>query len=692
MQFIGPYQELRIKTRTILFMRTTKAALILFAFLWITDLFAQSRSEVFFVEQAIPVKDVSDLGGFFGDRVRKNKDVYLKQFPIQGYIDFIKRQDHKDWDWTQSEQHGKWIESSVYASAQSGDSALKNELEDIVAQFVALQEPEGYLGPTAKSVRTPDKPLRGMDPYELYFVMHALITVTEQLNDPKGLEAAKRLGDYFVKYIGPGKAEFWASPKYHYPENVGRELTGHSDVAGHSAHYSWEGALLVDPMSRLYMQTGDKKYLDWCIWVVNSIDKWSGFSSFSKLDAVAEGKIGVDELQPYVHSHTFQMNFLGFLNLYRITGDTSYLRKVKAAWDDIAQRQMYITGGVSVAEHYEKSYIKPLSGNIVETCATMSWMQLTQYLLELTGDPKYADAMEKLTWNHVFAAQTQEGSICKYHTAPNGVKPAGFFRRADCCTASGGRIISMMPSFIYAAKDNHVFINQFVPSTANLANTLKNNVGISQKTNYPETDNIELTVKASKKTTFILHLRIPAWCKSPVVKLNGKTLENITPGNYAIIEREWKNGDKVELKLPMELHWVEHENYMDVVANKLPDGEIVYEGKPDQANAPYALMRGPVVYMVDNIWLNQNMPDYPQKVDDDVRVIVSDKPEYKTVLLSDSNVVLGPAYIVPAVVKGTRKDVVMLPFANAGKWYKDSTDKVDNKAAKYSYAIWLKRN
>lgn len=95
------------------------------------------------------------------------------------------------------------------------------------------------------------------------------------------------------------------------------------------------------------------------------------------------------------------MNFMGFLRLYRITGDKSLFRKVAGAWDDIHKRQMYITGGVSVAEHYEHDYVKPISGHVVETCATMSWMQLTQMLLELTGESKYADAMERLMINHV---------------------------------------------------------------------------------------------------------------------------------------------------------------------------------------------------------------------------------------------------------------------------------------------------
>ena len=136
--------------------------------------------------------------------------------------------------------------------------------------------------------------------------------------------------------------------------------------------------MLIDPMLRLYQMTGKPVYLLWCQWVINSIDKWSGWDAFSKLDQVASGDMGIHEVQPYVHSHTFQMNFLGFLRMYQVTGDASLLRKVQGVWEDIVARQMYITGGVSVAEHYETGHIKPLSGHAAETCANMSWLELNQ--------------------------------------------------------------------------------------------------------------------------------------------------------------------------------------------------------------------------------------------------------------------------------------------------------------------------
>ena len=137
-----------------------------------------------------------------------------------------------------------------------------------------------------------------MDPYELYFVFHAFITVYEETGDGKVLDSVMKLADYFLDNFGPGKNEFWPSD-LRAPDNYHQVLSGHSLFAGHSVHYCWEGTLLCDPMARLYQVTGEKRYLDWSIWVVNNIDKWSGWDAFSRLDDVAAGRIGVDELQPF---------------------------------------------------------------------------------------------------------------------------------------------------------------------------------------------------------------------------------------------------------------------------------------------------------------------------------------------------------------------------------------------------------
>lgn len=635
---------------------------------------------------SIPVGAVGLGEGFVARRIRANRDNFLKRFDIDRYVEMIRRREHTDWGWL-AEQNGKWMESAVLAAAGAGDEALENKARGVFAAVIATQEPGGYVGVTPKAVRTPDKPLRGMDPYELYFLLHAFLTAHEQWGDAPALAAARKLGDYFVEHIGPGKAEFWPSP-YRPPENVRtivceqytwvpegtpRAPTLHvcSEIAGHTAHYSWEGTLLIDPMLRLFQATGDGRYLDWSRWVIDNIDRWSGWDSFSRLDLVAAGELGVHQLQPYVHAHTFHMNFLGFLRMYEITGEASYLHKVVGAHADIAARQLYITGGVSVGEHYEPGPFKPVTGAVVETCANMSWLELNQSLLELTGQPRYADLIETLLWNHVFAAQAVDGDGYCYHTPPNGQKPRGYFGDPCCCTSSGHRMVSRLPSVIYAVGEGRLYVNQFVPSRAQ-ARIGKALVRVSQETNYPQDDRVTIRLEADRPVGFALCVRLPAWCESPAAVLNGQALTDLKPGTYLVLEGPWKTVNALELTFPMQFRW------------QASDGG---ECQPPATGADrrWALVRGPVVYAADTV-----LADGPDEALDpgvDVAVVPSDTPAYARVDLPAG--ALGPGVSVPVVAGDGRSTMLTFwPFANVGSWYRPGGPQ-PARAAAFRYAAWL---
>ncbi|MCX6925041.1 MAG: glycoside hydrolase family 127 protein [Verrucomicrobia bacterium] len=634
------------------------------------------------LQEPLPAASVHEVGGYVGQRIRANTEGYLKPFDIEQFTRMVEQKKHRDWWWI-GEQPGKWLESAVLASRASGDRALERKARQILARFAAAQEPGGYLGITDPAVRTDAQPVRGMDPYELYFMFHGLLTAAEEWNDAHALQTARRLGEYFVQHIGPGKAEFWPSP-LRPPENEnciicaqfvwvpegtrkGPQMYDHSEIAGHTAHYGWEGTLLVDPMLRLYQATGDKRFLDWSTWVVGNIDKWSGWNSFSKLDQIAGGTLGVHQLQPYVHSHTFQMNFLGFLRMYQITGDASYLRKVRGAWDDVARRQLYITGGVSVGEHYEPGYRRPATGPVVETCANMSWMELTQRLLELTANPRYADAIERLLFNHVFAAQTVDGDSYRYHTPPNGFKPDDYFHGPDCCTGSGHRIVAMLPRFIYGQGQRAIYVNQFVPSTAGFKFG-QTAVTLKQETRYPETEQVLLRVELEGEAEFTLNVRLPAWCEQPAVELNGKLAPGLKPCTYAALKRIWHHGDTVRVTFPMKPHWIEHDHF-------------------EEGSAPWALVRGSVVYALDTVWWNDTTVMAPYEAGEEAGWL---RKEANLHELSAAAGALGPFYQTEVkVLSGQQAKATLVPFSNIGRWYRDGAPKPERQSRAFSYAVWL---
>lgn len=642
-----------------------------------------AHADIYRNQYPLTVNEVPELRGYLDERWEANRANNLEPFDIDRYVRMAEERKHREWWWI-GEQSGKWLESAVLSSAHS-DPQLRAKAKSVLDRLIASQEPGGYLGITSKEVRSSGKPLRGMDPYELYFMLHGLIAAWEQWGDKGALDSARKLGDYFVANIGPGKAEFWPG-ELRPPQNKNKTLTGQSSIAGHSVHYSWEGTLLIDPMLRLAQVTKDARYVNWSRWVVNNIDRWSGWDSFSKLDRVADGTMQIQQVQPYVHSHTFQMNFLGFLRLYEITGDASYLRKVTGAWNDIASRQMYITGGVSVGEHYEAGHVKPVTGHVVETCATMSWLQVTQYLLELTGDVKYADAMEKLLWNHVFASQAIDGDSYRYHTAPNGVKPKDYFHGPDCCTSSGHRMVSLLPTFLYGKDSKGVFVNQYGASTAEVKLAGERVIRLRQDSDYPEKSTIQIKVEAAPSESIAIRLRIPSWCVKPQVWLNGQSVEGVKSGSYLAIERAWKAGDLLRLDLPMELKWVRSDSPWRTNIERLPGGEIMH--KPVEGDTPpWALTRGPMVYVADTVWWNRTDMPAPPMIGDDLAVI----PDLAKVHeVPKPGKLVGPVFEAGFVTgAGKEINVPMVPFTNIGQWYLPDHPKPDRNSAAYSYAVWF---
>ena len=214
----------------------------------------------------------------------------------------------------------------------------------------------------------------------------------------------------------------------------------------------------------------------------------------------------------------------------------------------------------------------------------------------LTNNPKYADAMERLIWNNVFAAQTIDGDCNKYDTPPNGYKPWKYFHGPDCCTASGHRLMSMLPDFVYTTSNsNTLTINQYMQTTAAINLNSNNKIRISQTSPYPQEDNIIIHVKTNTKSPFTINLRIPAWCKSAKIYVNGEQMPDPIPGTYTSLTRKWGKNDQIELQLPMELQWVRRENHKKVSDHKPYPAQ-------DDPDPPYALVRGPIVYAVDNIW------------------------------------------------------------------------------------------
>ena len=609
---------------------------------------------------AVPAGQVHELGGFIGERYRLNTEARLLGDLGFDYEKLLRRvEEKKTAEWCFVGEHpGKWLEAAIWSSQATGNAALRAKAEETLRRMIAAQEPDGYLGIMATSLRTPAQPLRGMDPYEQYFTLHALITAYEAWGSQPALKAAKKLADYYVNTVGPGKAEFW-------PKREDRS-NGCGTIAGHVAHQCLEGTLFIDPMMRLYQTTGEKRYLEWTQWVVANINRWGKMNDpklnvFEDLDLVAEGKKTIGAIKGWSHSHTWHMNFLGFLRLYQATGDATLLRKVEGAVRDITSRQVFTTGAVSVHECYQADQLLPNGSAVAETCASMSWLELNQYLLELTANPVYADTVERVMLNHLPAAQACDGGGFCYHTALVGTKVRQTGGQT-CCQGSGHRATAELVRFFYATDKEGIYVNQFVPSTARLKLATGTGVTLKQTTGYPSDETIRLDLTPEKAEAFTIRIRLPGWCENPVLMVNGTTVEALKAGTYCAIKREWKTGDVVELLLPMTPQWLKG----------------VYNN-----SGLVCLKRGPVVYMVDGLWVEGGLRDLLSM--EAVAVDTRAAPVEETLPAG----FLGPALAVPVrVVDQPVKSVKMVPFANVGRWYVDEADK-EKRPGRNLYGAWL---
>lgn len=241
-----------------------------------------------------------------------------------------------------------------------------------------------------------------------------------------------------------------------------------------------------------------------------------------------------------------------------------------------------------------------------ETCAAIGDVFWNQRMFLLHGESKYIDVMEKVLYNGLISGVGLDGKTFFYTNAmqvTNGVthhelepERSGWFE-CSCCPTNMARFLPSLSGYMYAQKDNNVFVNLFIAGTANMEIGNKK-VSIVQSNNYPWNGALSFAVIPEVPTNFAIHIRIPGWARAEAIpsdlyafqnksaakislKLNGKAVAYKVENGYAVINRQWKKGDNIGLNLPMEVK--------KVIANK---ALVDDKGKT-------ALQRGPIIYCAE---------------------------------------------------------------------------------------------
>jgi len=270
-------------------------------------------------------------------------------------------------------------------------------------------------------------------------------------------------------------------------------------------------------------------------------------------DRLAAGQNDLAGRHAYSHVNCLCSAMQAYLTL----GDDKYFHAAKNGFEMVLA-QSFATGGWGPDELLRKLDSTDVYDSLAKThssfetpCGSYAHFKLTRYLLRVTRDPRYGESMERVMYNTVLGAKPlQPDGLAFYYSDYNFQgKKVYSDHRWPCCSGTLPQVATDYRISTYFREPRGVWVNLYIPSTARWTQDGAE-VSLTQKSEYPDEEHIQFEVKTSKASKFAVNLRIPAWAVGAAVAINGKR-QDVAAGTFATVQREWKNGDRIELELPM---------------------------------------------------------------------------------------------------------------------------------------------
>jgi DUF1680 family protein len=487
----------------------------------------------------------------------------------------------------------KWLEAVGYLLETKRDERLEQVADEMIDIIGKAQQPDGYLN-TFYTIKEPGKKWTNLtECHELYSAGHMIeagVAYFKATGKRKLLDIVCRIADDIAVVFGDGP----------------------NQIAGYDGHQEIELALV-----KLYETTGNRKYLELSSYF---IDKRGQQPSFFEAEADRRGrtthwsnnKIHIEPEYFQAHlpvreqetavGHAVRVVYMlaGMADVARETGDESLIEACRRLWDNIASKQMYITGGIGSMAHGEAfsfDYDLPNDTVYSETCASIGLIFFAHRMLQLEPNSRYADVMERALFNTVIAGMSRDGrhffyvnplevtpEVCEGKNKNfNHVKPVRqeWFGCA-CCPPNIARLLASLGEYVYSTKGNTVYSHLYIGGEMELA-LGDTKIKLDQQSSMPWEGSARFEVTLEQPASFALALRIPDWSANAAVLVNGEAypiVDRIVDG-YARIERQWISGDVVELSLGMPIQRVRSHPLVKQNAGKV------------------ALQRGPLVYCIE---------------------------------------------------------------------------------------------
>ena len=492
--------------------------------------------------------------------------------------------------WEDSDLY-KVVEGAAYCLATDPDPALRKYLDGLAALFAQAQQPDGYLytsriihGDKAPGRASPVRWLNEMggvtgdDSHELYCAGHlieAAVAHYQVTTNRAFLDVAIRLADLINKDWGPGPDQLKISP-------------GHQEI---------ELALV-----KLGRATGERKYIDLAKFLLDCRGHYRRPANVKSpwSDQYYSNEMPLTNLTQAV-GHAVRTGYMlsGMTDIAAILGDPGYTKAVDTVWADTIGSKLYLHGGigsgVGMSEGFGNAYELPNKG-YCETCAAVANCLWNERMFLLHGDAKYIDVLERTLYNGFLSGVSLSGDHFFYE---NPLVSNGGYVRSEwfgcaCCPVNVSRFLPSVPGLQYATHADQLYVNLFAGGTADMS-IAATRVKLTQETRYPWDGAVKLTVTPDKSAKFTVLVRIPGWARNQPVPtslyryadnlqpevfltVNGKPQPIQLQKGYVAVNRRWKKGDVLTLKLAM------------------PVRRVMADARVTDDAGRMALERGPLVY------------------------------------------------------------------------------------------------
>jgi DUF1680 family protein len=553
----------------------------------------------------------------------------------------------------------KVIEGASYTLSVHPDPKLDAYIDGLIEKIAAAQEKDGYLY-TARTIN-PLEPhpwsgrerwvLEGVNSHELYDLGHlyeAAAAHYAATGKRTLLDIALRTADLLCDTFGPGKQEIWP---------------------GHQ--------IVEMGLAKLYRVTGDARYLNLAKFMLDVRGPQSKEQGAGNPYVQAQMRVA-DQTEAVTGGHAVRAVYMysGMADVGALTGDMSYVNAIDKIWDNVASKKLHITGGIgarAAGESFGADYELPNRSAYNETCAAVGNDYWNQRLFLLHADSKYIDVMERTLYNGLISGVSLDGKTFFYENPLEATGFAGKDQRSPwfgvaCCPGNITRFMASVPGYVYAQRDDSIWVNLYVGNSADIKLDNGRTVQMTQQTRYPWDGAVKMTVNPDQTAPLTIHVRIPGWARNlpvasdlyrftdrnsePVVlKVNGKAVPLTLDKGYVTLARTWKKGDTIELTMPM------------------PVRRIAANEQVAADRGRVAIQRGPIVFAAE--WPDN--PDFKVRsvlLPDTSKLTAAFRPN----LLNGVEVVTGKvqalAYDAEGKAVKRERDLTMIPYnswANRGR-------------------------